>query len=345
MPRPAKSSKGNARPGVTGSGSTGGDRRPPGAAGAGRPAPGAEDTGPGQGRGALSASRGQVSVQNMIRALNRDGSPSKRQRPASREDSSSREEWEDEDGAEGQLTAIGKLIRRELQQQTARLSEEFRQITDGLTQELRRLHQQVGELERHVSNQGDTIQHLYEVVDSRDRRIWALEGEVEELRREANVPVLVFDGPGLPAPPQQQPWKEDVTATAIDMLHQYMPAVEVQASDFVRCHRVNRGKAIACRFACWGPGSVRDAIFDARMRLGKNQQGQRRDPGDQIFVNEQLTPGALEAYKKLRAARKKGEIHSVHTRYGHMYVRMFEHGAKIRVSNRTECERVLRGDV
>ena len=110
MPRPAKPSKGNARPGVSGSGSTGGDRRPPGAVGAGRPAPGAEDTGPGQGRGALSASRGQVSVQNMIRALNRDGSPSKRQRPASREHSSSREEWEDEGGAEGQLTAIGKLI-------------------------------------------------------------------------------------------------------------------------------------------------------------------------------------------------------------------------------------------
>ena len=134
MPKQAKSSKANIRPGVTGSGAPGGDRRPSGAAGAGRPTPGTEGAAPGQDRGALSPSRGQDSVQNMIRALNRDQNPSKRQRPSSREDSSSCEKWEDEDGAEGQLTAIGKLMQRELQQQTAPLSEEFRQITDGLTQ-------------------------------------------------------------------------------------------------------------------------------------------------------------------------------------------------------------------
>ena len=299
--------KDGARPGGSGGPGSSGGRRPSGPGGADRPPPGAVAGVPGRGSGALSTSRGQVSVQNMIRALSRDGSPSKRRRHASRDGSQSpdRDESEGEDG-DARLTATQRLIRRELQQQTARLSEEFRQVTDGLAQELRRLHGKVSELERHVSDQGDTIQHLYEVVDSRDRRIWALEEEMEELRREANVPVLVFDGPGIPAPPQQQPWKEDVAAATIAMLQQHVPAVEVQASDITQCHRVNRGKAIVCRFSRWGPGSARDSIFEARMTLGKDQEGNRREASEQIYINEKLTPGAFDAYRKMRAARKRG---------------------------------------
>ena len=181
-------------------------------------------------------------------------------------------------------------------------------------------------------------------MDSRDRRISTLEGETEELRRVNNLAYLIFEGPGVPSAPKDEPWKEDVAKTTKDLLTKNMPSVPVSDGDIRQCYRAGRGKQIVCEFTRCGSGSVRDAVYEARMTLMKDENGQRRGASDQVFCNEKLTTGAAEANRKLHAAKKSGKLHSVHTKHGFIYVRMFQHGAKIRVSSRVECERVLRGE-
>ena len=167
---------------------------------------------------------------------------------------------------------------------------------------------------------------------------------MEELRRINNIPLLVLDGPGVPAAPREETWKEDILATTRTVLDKYMPSTEIRDTDVVQCYRANRGRKIVCQFARYGPGSVRDAIYDGRMSLRKDARGQERERDDQVFINEMLTPGAHTAYLKLRAAKKQGRIHTVYTKHGYIYVRLIQHGEKIRISNSADCERVLRGD-
>ena len=245
---------------------------------------------------------------------------------------------------EGQLAPIMRLLRREMQKQTERLTRHFERANQSLKEELQHMQQKIGELEQHVNAQGDTIMELHSTVNSRDERIRELEQGMEDMQRASNVPFLVLDGPGLPAPPAEEPWREDLMATAKDVLKKYMPAVELKDNDIVQCYRSGRGKKLVCQFSRWGPGSVRDAVYDGRLALRKDASGQVRDRADQLYVNEKLTPGALDAFARLRTAKRNGRIHSVYTKYGIIYVRSFQHGAKQRVSNRAEYDRVLQGE-
>ena len=298
-------------------------------------------------RGGFSSSKGQVDVRSMIAQLNRDRSPAKRRREDkdSTQSEASSEEEDDPAGEEGeQLAPMLRLLQREMRKQTTRLAEHFESSHRSLKEELQRMQQRIGDLEQHVSDQGDTIMQLHEAVDSRDRRIWELEGEMEELRRANNVPFLVLDGPGVPAPPKDEPWREDVVATAKGVLGKYAPATEIRDTDIVQCYRADRGRKLVCQFSRVGPGSARDAIYDNRMMMAKDENGQVRGSDDQLYVSEKLTPGALGAYIRLRAAKRSGKLFSVHTKYGYIYVRMFQHGARQRISNGAQCERALRGE-
>ena len=287
-------------------------------------------------------------MRRMISQINRDVSPSKRQRAASASGDSSSAGEDDPDIAEHggaeQMAVFQRMLQRELKKQTSLLTNEFKKTTDSLKEELLNMQQRVCELEQHVNEQGDTIYQLYEAVDSRDRRILALEGEVEEVRREMNKPFLIFDGPGVPAAPKEEPWKEDVSATTRELLHRYMPETEVREEDIVQSYRVDKGKKIVCQFSRSGQGSVRDKLYEDRMTLMKDKEGRARERGDQLFINEKLTAGAFSAYLKIREERRRGRIHSVFTKYGVIYVRMRQHGAKVAVYNRATCERVLRGE-
>lgn len=278
----------------------------------------------------------------MVNKLNRERSPAKRQRAVS---AGSGSDTSVDDQSVGQeLAPIKQLLQRALDKQTAELTQSFESTVAALRQEITDLCRRVTELESHVNDQGDFIQQLHETVDSRDNRIHFLEDEIEELRREGNIPYLVIDGPGLPGPPPEEPWKEDVMATTRSVLQQHVPSVPVREADIVQCYRTARGRKIVCRFANWGPGTTRDAIYDARTSLQRDESGARRDPQNQIYINEKLTVGAQAAFMKLRAARKSGDINSVHVKHGLIYVRMIQHGAKICVRNRIQCERVLRGE-
>ena len=197
----------------------------------------------------------------MIAHLNRDGSPAKRQRAVSDVGGSTASEADDP-GSDEPMTALQLMLQEELQKQTELLSEQFQRTTDSLKEELRNMQQRIGDLERHASEQGETIQQPYEAVDKRDARILTLEGEVEEMRRKI-TPYLTFSGPGLPTAPRDEPWKEDVAATTRGMLQKYIPHTEVKEEDVAQCHRGDKGRVIICRFSGWGQASVRD-----KMRTG-----------------------------------------------------------------------------
>ena len=137
----------------------------------------------------------------------------------------------EEDEEDGQLAPILRLLRREMQKQTKRLTRQFARANQSLKEELQHMQQRLGELEQHVSTQGDTIMQLRGAVDSRDERIKELEEEMEDLRRVDNIPYLVLDGPGVPAPPREEPWREDVLSTTKEVLTKYMPAIEVKDID------------------------------------------------------------------------------------------------------------------
>lgn len=298
---------------------------------------------PSSGAGSTAARPGQVDVRRMIAHLNRDGSPTKRQRAVSVSGESSASEADDPVPDE-QMAAFRDMLQRELQKQTKLLTDQFQRTTDSLKEELLNMQQRIGNLERHVNDQGETIQQLYEAVDKRDARILLLEGELEETRREGNCPYLTFSGPGVPTPPKDEPWKENVATTTRTMLQKYMPDTEVKEDDIVQCYRVDKGKTIVCRFSRWGQASVRDRIYDNRVGLTKDENGQRRDNSEQLYVNERLTQGAAAAYRSLREEKKRGRIHSVYTKHGAIYVRMKQYGAKVRVHNRVTYERVMRGE-
>ena len=307
-----------------------------------RPSPG-QGSGAGGGGPAGRQVPGQVDVRRMISQLNRDGSPTKRQREASLSSGPS-EADADDPCADEQMATFTTIIQRELKKQTSLITLQFQRTTDALKEEMLAMQRRICDLEQHVNEQTSTIQQLYEAVDSRDTRISELEGEMEEMRRESNCAYLTFNGPGVPAPPSEEPWKEEVEATTRTMLQKYMPEVEVKNEDVAQCYRVDRGRAIVCQFTRWGQGSVRDKIYDNRMNLAKDRDGQSRGPTEQLFVNERLTPGAKAAFFKLREEKKRGRLHSVYTKHGIIFVRTKQHGAKVRVYNRETCERVLRGE-
>ena len=186
------------------------------------------------------------------------------------------------------------------------------------------------------------MEMLRDQVAERDERIQEMESVVAEVQREKNIPYLVFDGSGVPPPPAESPWTEDVANTTVNMLQKYMPDSEVSARDIAHSYRVARGKKIVCKFVRSGQGSARDKIYENRWKLGQDANGQRRGKEDSLFVNELLSQGVQSAFTQLRAAKKSGVIHSVHTRYGQIFVRMFKHGEKIRVRDQKDLDRILK---
>ena len=292
-----------------------------------------------------SGGASQGSVRSMIHQLNRrrgggSRSPSKRPREESetRHSSSS----EDETGGEESLTLL--VLQREMKKLAGVLAEKIDGAVADIRAELRQTQQRVDGLERHVEKQNEEIETLYNTVGTRDDRIRQLEEVVEEVEQEKNAPFLCFDGSGVPASPTVEPWKEDVTATVLQTMNKYMPDLEVSASDIVCSYRVARGKKVMCKFAQYGKGSVRDKIYESRVKLAKTLDGQPRDAADQLYVNEVLPPRAYDMLAKLRAARKRGVIHNVFTSYGHIFVKIRQHGAKMRVKGRKDCDDIIRGE-
>jgi len=86
----------------------------------------------------------------------------------------------------------------------AELTERFDRATASLSEEIRHLHQRVGELEAHAINQGDVVQELSNAVDSRDTRIVRLEDEMEE-QRPAAAAFLSSTGPASQLHPMRSP--------------------------------------------------------------------------------------------------------------------------------------------
>lgn len=148
------------------------------------------------------------------------------------------------------------------------------------------MQHRVLDLENHVEQQGVEIDTLRSAVDRRDDRISELERAVTELEMERNRSFLIFDGPAVPPPPAgQESWEENVTETVVKTVRKYLPDIEVRKDDIVQSYRVGRGKKIVCQFVSVGRNSIRERIYQSRVKLGKDESGQRRERDDQLFVN------------------------------------------------------------
>lgn len=215
--------------------------------------------------------------------------------------------------------------------------------TERLSNEIAQMRERIIDLEKHVENQGVVIESMRDEINVRDERICVLESTVQMMTRERNLPYLVFDGSAVPPPPANEPWREDVASTVVDMVKESLPAVSVSKGDIEEAYRVARGKKIVCKFMRKGRGSPRDQIYQKRVSLGKDENGQRIANAKQLYVNEMLTDGAQHAFYELRKAKKAGRIHTVFTRQCRIYVRMIEHGEAILVNDHKDLDRILHG--
>ena len=289
-------------------------------------APGQEPRRPGA-AGARGASS-QGNVRSMIAKLSEgrssySRSPSKRQRGRSDEYDSDPDlpMTPREQELMGQLTPA--MLQTELKKMSEVLLQKMDQSTERLSREFTAMKQRIQDLEKHVEDQGAVIDELRGVVEERDQRVRDLECVMQDIQMEQNRPCLVFDGEGVPPPPSQQTWTEDVSRTVIGMVGKYLPDVSVTKEDIDQCYRVAKGRKIVCKFTRCGRDSPRDVIYEKRASMGRDENGQRREKSDSLFVNEVLTEGAQSAYAKLRKAKRDKLIHTVFTRGGRIYVRIF----------------------
>ena len=206
------------------------------------------------------------------------------------------------------------------------------------------MKQRIQDLENHAEGQNQVIERLTEAVERRDDKIKELEETLDEMERERHTPVLVFDGTGVPPPPATRPWQEDISATVTGVVRKFMPDIEMSGQDIVHAYRTAKGKKIVCKFSRCGKGSTSDNIYEKRASLRTDESGQPRDKSDQLFINEMVSAKTNNVLKKLRDAKKAGVIHSVFTNYGHIYVRMIEHGQKIRVRDQRDLSDILLGN-
>ena len=118
-------------------------------------------------------------------------------------------------------------------------------------------------LEQHMEERDNYIQEIEQRLQSREAQVAGLESEMDQLSSELRKKDLILSGLAVPAPPTRA-WTEDVTATALATLGQFLPSVSVSREDIAECYRLSRGKRILCRFRECGNGSVRDKVYEAR---------------------------------------------------------------------------------
>lgn len=313
-----------------------------------------EPTAPGQaprrpgvsGRGGHGG-RSQGNVRNMIAKLSEgrssSHSPSKRRRDYNDDDDSDPDlpsSYPEVEELPGQLTPT--LLQAQLKKMSEILMDKMDQTTERLSSEFAAMKQRIQDLEQHVEEQETVIDELRRAVEKKDQRVRDLECKVQDVQMEQSRPYLIFDGEGVPPPPTERPWTEDVRGTVVDMVGKYLPAVRVEKEDIEHCYRVARGRKIVCKFMRYGRGSPRDTIYEKRVNLGKDEVGQRRARSQSLYVNEMLPEGAQSAFAELRNAKREGLIHAVFTRDCRICVRMIEHGKIIRVNNSDDLDRVIR---
>ena len=335
--------KGRGGAGQGDSGSSG--RRPAAGPGGARGGQGrAQADGAGGGRGGSGGRQGTVI--SMVNSINRrrqaaSRSPSKRQRQPS-EDSSTdgrQQVGRSDDETDDQLSA--GTFQAQISSLSAMLVKKIDDSTDRLSNEFAKMMERVVGLEKHVEEQGVLIDSMRDAISERDARISDLEEAIVVMKREQNLPYLMFDGGAVPPPPANEPWKEDVRSTVLDLVKENMPDVSVAKSDIAESYRVAKGKRIVCKFVRYGRDSPRDQIYQRRMSLGKDRNGERKSIQQQLFINEVLTEGAQYAYSELRKARKAGLIHTVFTRQCKIYVRMIEHGEIRQVKGQRDLDQIL----
>lgn len=286
----------------------------------------------------------QGNVRSMIAKLTERSSshsPSKRRRDYDDDsDPDLPSSYPEEEELSGRLTPA--MLQDQLKRMSEALMDKMDQTTERLSSEFAAMKQRIQDLEQHVEEQGIVIDELRRTVDKKDQRVRELECQVQDIRMEQNRPYLIFEGEGVPSPPSQRPWTEDIRGTVVDMVGKYLPDVRVEKQDIEHCYRAARGRKIVCKFMRYGRGSPRDTIYEKRVTLGRDEAGQRREKSQSLFVNEKLSEGAQSAFTELRNAKREGLIHAVFTRDCRICVRMFEHGKILRVNNSDDLDRVLR---
>ena len=282
------------------------DRSRPAGRQPGRPAqPGANgDLGPsaaagGAGGGRCGDSAGsatdrQGSVKDMIERLdksrrdgNRNVSPTKRPRRGSRSESAS-----------SSASSAGLADGRPLTEQTLRsvmrsLTQQIRVDIaaqfESLREEIGRMGVRVTELEQHVERRDNYIEEIQSRLHNRETRVAELEEEVDRISSESRKKDLIFSGPAVPTAPRQH-WTEDVTATAVAMLSRCLTSVPATRDDIEESYRVSKGSRIVCRFRGAGKDSVRDRLYENRLRARLSTAG----PGG-VAASGGGAPGAAAA--------------------------------------------------
>lgn len=285
--------------------------------------------GPARGRGAANGTapargeaRGPATVKNMFERLAATPGEGDPQRPASRASGGAADEGEESGSQRSDLLLS-------IAEDVAALRQELKTEFQTLKSEVQSLRARVQDLERHLEARESEVDTLRAHLVNRDAVIEGLVETVDELETDRRRPNLILSGPAVPPRPNTDPHEEDVTDTAVTLMQKMLPTVQVEKRDLTDCIRIG-GKRILCRFA---RAPVRNAVYEKRLSLRKDERGQERGENDRLFINEDLSPKQREIFHALMEEKKARKIWTVFSRNGAVFCKTSQHAQKIRVTD------------
>ena len=156
-------------------------------------------------------------------------------------------------------------------------------------------------------------------------RVAKLEEEKEENEKLRRKTQLIFSGRDLHIPENDR----RIIAAMAAMINR-MLELEVLPGQIISARRLSRSRVMVT-FPGDERGSLREEILRNKYKLR----------GQQLFINENLTPMRQEAFQILLQARREGKITTVLTRGGEVLFAKSRNERLIRVKNKKEAEHII----
>ena len=157
-------------------------------------------------------------------------------------------------------------------------------------------------------------------------RVAQLEQEREEAERLSRRPQLIFTGRDLHIPEN-----DDRLVAAIAALINRMLELDVPPGQIIYAKRLPRNRVLV-KFAGDERGSLRDLVYRSKHKLR----------GQNIFINENLTPMRQEVLNLLLHEKREGRLTAVLTRGGEVFFAVSKNDRLVRARNKEEAEHIFR---
>ena len=200
------------------------------------------------------------------------------------------------------------------------------QRLSGLEDSLNFAYESITAASNKVSALEKDVKSIYEDWLSLSYRVAQLEQEREEAERLRRRPQLIFTGRDLHIPEN-----DDRLVAAIAALINRLLELDVPQGQIIDAKRLPRNRVLV-KFAGDERGSLRDLVYRSKHKLR----------GQNIFINENLTPQRQEVLNLLLHEKREGRLTAVLTRGGEVFFAVSRNDRLVRARNKEEAEYLFR---